>query len=117
MEHGGAIKWVELDEERMQWDRDSELWCKEDSRELVMTAKTKSVTFRSVWEPLGSILEIPFDYWEQDNIVREKLPTLMKQIDKALKGERDEEVKAWLIRAREFVSNAYELDKDLTICL
>jgi hypothetical protein len=117
MEQGGAIKWVELDEERMQWDRDSELWYKEDVRELVMSGEIKLATAETVWFPLAEVLGIHLDYWEQDDVIREKLPILIKQIDKALKSEKDKEVKDWLIRAREFVSNAYELGKDLTICL
>jgi hypothetical protein len=117
MEQGGAINWVELDEERMQWDRNSELWYRKDARELIMNAKVKLATAKTVWFPLSEILEIHLDYWEQDDIVREKLPILIEQINKALKGEKDKEVKDWLVRAREFVSNAYELGKDLTVCL
>jgi hypothetical protein len=117
MEQGGAIIWVELDEERSQWDRDSELWHKKDVRELVMSGEVKLATVKTVWFPLAEILDIHLDYWEQDNVLREQLPILIKQIDMALDGEKDKEVRDWLIRAREFVNNAYELGKDLTICL
>ncbi len=117
MEQGGAIFWKQYFVIDDNHDQDIEAWPGQDEHELVMNAQVKYATLYSVWKPLGQVLGIPFSSFEQDDVSNDKLPLVLDQIEKALSSEKDDEVKKWLIAAQAFFKEAYELGKDITVCL